>query len=1375
MSKSENKKVITLTSSNWLIWEMTLKTMMKSKKIYKEALEDDEPVNKTTNAWKEWKDKNDQAMELIVLNLSPEQLGQFLGKEKAKEVWNELKSIHVGKIEDRKIDVQVEMKGVSIGVKESVTEYITRGRGIMAKASTLGITISEREAVFHLVRGLGSKFEKIAGVLRAQRSLTLQELQNILHEEEKRLNENKESETAFRARHTQRKPPIECYVCKKKGHYARDCWHNKENQEKKNENNDRGKYSSCYNNNKGKSNRKEKAKMAIADEYALWSTQMKEYGDNDGDIDDFKWYYDSGCSKHMTPKKNWIDNYVDYVTDIYLAEENRSIKSEGKGDIRVQTRLKNGEIRNLCFKDVLYAPKLRNNLMSIKNLVNLGNTVTFDNEQATVRNKDGVVVAEGQADDQMFVLSTFKNENNADPIINEDKSKYETENEQNLTETCFETKESATQENKNDGNEEFQIWHRRLGHLNPLYIKKMAKNELVRGLKIKSADINKMENLCDACCLGKMTDAPHRRIENHRAKQPLDIICMDLVTMPVESIGGSKYLLTIIDVYTRRIFTYFLKNKSETYAKFLDFKARREKETGLKLKIVRTDNGGEFVNKDFEDTFTKEGIKHERTCFYNSASNGIVERANRTVTEIARCMMQDAKLPPKFWAEATSTAAYIHNCTPTNKGEGPTPMELWTGNKPNVKHLRVFGCKVYYYIPKQKRNKLEPRAKKGMFVGYSKNQKAYRIYDLEERKFINQRTVKFFENERQPYDENENENENEINQENQNGNQVEENQNQPNENALNEEQFQIVKKKGRKKGDTKEKILERRRVETQADEARLKGLGVRRSDRNRNKTITYNQDHVAMLSALNVSEDDDEDPLYVPKNYKEAIRSKYANEWIRAMEEEIMSLTKVHGVWKLKLKPKDKKIIRSKWVFAIKLNPDGSVKRRKARLVAMGHNQEKGQDYEESFAPVIKLESIRLLLSIAANRNYKIKTFDVKTAYLYGELSEDVYMQQPEGFEVKNEDGTVYVCNLQKSLYGLPQSGLCWNRKLNEILRKIGMRRMESEPCIYEYKENSKTTIVGTYVDDLIVTGDEETMEKIISKLREHLILTEQESQTESQFLGLKIKQTQETIEINQESYIERTLEKFGMKDCNPAKTPRDTNQDLNNCEDSKNADIDLYQSMIGSLTYLAIATRPDIAYSVSELAQFNHQPKELHLTAIKRIFRYLKGTKTWKLMYQKTREKIEVSTDASWNRTADGKGFSGYITNMGKNIISWKCKKQVFVALSSCESEIMALKEGVKELKWLRNIMAELDLHEQIRIPISVKTDSKSAIEWVQNRKTNQRTKHINRIYYFVREEAEKGNIKIEYQPTEEITADVLTKPLSREKLHHCLKDFLI
>ncbi|UYV77880.1 hypothetical protein LAZ67_15002657 [Cordylochernes scorpioides] len=506
----------------------------------------------------------------------------------------------------------------------------------------------------------------------------------------------------------------------------------------------------------------------------------------------------------------------------------------------------------------------------------------------------------------------------------------------------------------------------------------------------------------------------------------------------------------------------------------------------------------------------------------------------------------------------------------------------------------------------------------------------------------------------------------------------------------------------------------------------------------------------------------------IPKDYEEAITCEDKKHWENAMLEEIQNMYS-HQVWELVPRPVNAKVVKSKWVF--KISKDQENKTYKARLVAMGYNQIPGRDYNESFSPVIKNATLRTILSMAATKDSVIKLFDVKAAYLNGNIENTIFMEQPAGFvQDRNK-----VCKLNKSIYGLPQSGRSWYEKFSQVLHDCGLEKLKSDPCLFKWKNEDKYFYVGIYVDDFITVSDsEDTSNRFINKLRHHLEI--KDVTCKGMFLGIKIIQDKEGISLQQSHYVQQILQKYGMENCKEVPTPGSKEINLDNHIEDDNCEQHTYQEALGMLMFLAVNTRPDIAYITSKLSQYSKQPKQMHWTAIKRVMRYLRGTIDLGVKFERGKTGILKSyTDASWSTTHDGKSYGGYVLKLGEATIDWKSSKQPLVALSTMEAEMIAACESCCQIKWIINLLRELEEWNFMEKPTAIYTDSQSLINWISSPKQSSRCRHINRKYHFLRDCYESRDICLLYKPSQDLEADIFTKDLSRDQMKKHLESLSI
>ena len=519
-----------------------------------------------------------------------------------------------------------------------------------------------------------------------------------------------------------------------------------------------------------------------------------------------------------------------------------------------------------------------------------------------------------------------------------------------------------------------------------------------------------------------------------------------------------------------------------------------------------------------------------------------------------------------------------------------------------------------------------------------------------------------------------------------------------------------------------------------------------------------------------------------------ALNGSESNLWMNSIAEEIKNIL-LKDTFHLVEKPKSKRCISSRFILTNKFDSDGSLLKNKARFVARGFSQKPNEDFGQTYAPVAKSGSIRLLSALAANLNLEIHQFDVTTAYLNGDLDEEIYMECPDNFgkilehiidnEISNSkisqkaSDMLKLLNkgnkvllLKKSLYGLKQAGRCWNVKLNEILTKFGAKQSVADPCVYYIRDDKGLTLMSVYIDDILFMSQNPDM---LEKFKNHLNkdLEVKYSGLAKYCLGINFRQEKGIVTMSQSSYINELLKRFEMSDAKTVNSPMDISVKLKRSENCEN--LFPYRELVGGLMYLAVSTRPDIANTVSKLSQFLTCYDNTHWTAAKRVLRYLKKTINFGLIFRHTNDSLFGFTDSDWGNCPDNrKSYTGYCFILSGSVISYESRKQVTVALSSTESEYMALSDGTKEAIYLKKLLNELCSDGLGKVRIFV--DNIGAIKLAENPVFHKRTKHIDIRHHFVREALRNEQIEICHVPTEEMGADILTKPLPSSKHFKCL-----
>ncbi|TQD95075.1 hypothetical protein C1H46_019343 [Malus baccata] len=638
-----------------------------------------------------------------------------------------------------------------------------------------------------------------------------------------------------------------------------------------------------------------------------------------------------------------------------------------------------------------------------------------------------------------------------------------------------------------------ELWHHRLRHISQKGLQELHKQGLLEVVSSCKLDF------CEYCVLGKQRKVSFASSSaDNRSKEQLSYIHSDVWgPAPTKSNGGARYFVTFMDDFSRKVWVYFMKQKSEVFAKFKEWKTEAENQTGRKIKYLRSDNGGEYTSNEFTDYCNQEGIIRHFTVKKNPQQNGAAERMNRTLMERERSMRFHAGLPDSFWAEAVNHASYLINRSPSTVLGFKSAEGVWSEKPVDYSKLRVFSCSAYAHIPSDERSKLKPKSPHCIFLGFEKGVKGFKLWDFNNRKKVVSRDVVFdettmplnkVESSREKTDDAEIEatkislissDEEEA--------QVEQIEQEAESDGFEEEEEhhhrsparnQVEQETGQIEGTPIHQTSQRVRTPTNNPPSFQRCIALDKPNWNKKKPDRFGFDQNKVNYALNISQGD-------LTTYREAIASDERDSWISAMTEEMESLYK-NFVWELVRKPKDRKLVGCKWVFRKKegLHEQDAV-RFKARLVAKGYSQKEGVDYDEIFSPVVKHTSIRLLLAMAAQHDMEIEQMDVKTAFLHGDLEETIFMAQPEGFVEYGKENLV--CQLRKSLYGLKQSPRQWYKRFDSFMLKINFRRCLYDCCVYYHVfQDGMIILLLLYVDDMLIACQDKSriqdLKKMLSK-----------------------------------------------------------------------------------------------------------------------------------------------------------------------------------------------------------------------------------------------------------------------------------------------------
>ncbi|KAI8124587.1 Retrovirus-related Pol polyprotein from transposon TNT 1-94 [Lucilia cuprina] len=1145
MMSSSTFQIDKLDNSNYDTWCVQMKCILVQSDLW--SIANGTVVKPADKVQSElWQQKNEKALATIILSVKTNQLNYIKNCKSALEAWKKLGDVYRPSGPIRKVTLYKKLLNLRMSETTSMSEYLNSFTEISERLAEVGIEIAEELLVIILLSSLPKDFENFIIAIETRDSLPSLDLLKIklIEEGDRRI---------------QHGDGDEAVVVSQQAFVARSKQHMKNKNNNNSNNNSNGRKVKCY--NCGKRGHLAKNCRGTKQNGDDTREQHRSFAmlaaGNSNTFDKSSWCVDSGATSHMCCQRNLFVNYVETNEKIALACDSY-IEAEGKGDVKIKTQ--DGDI---TLREVLYVPGMVGNFISVGKAVENGCTVRFDDNSAKIVNKMGEIILEAVNKTNLFMFTEYH-------------------------QSFYFVKNFLL------SNDDAIRWHNRYGHLNFKSMCDLINKNAVSGLNIK--DVPRNLN-CTTCMKSKICSQPFPSDQN-RAENLLDLIHTDVCgPMNKPSLSGSRYFVLFIDDHSRYVFVYFMKNKNEVLDKFKMFKLFVEKQLNRSIKCVRSDNGREYVNSQFDKFLEENGIQRQLTVPYTPQQNGISERANRTIVEMARSMILYSAVDEILWAEAVNTAVYIRNRSITKILTDKTPFEIWHGKKPNVAHFRIFGSPVVA-LDKTHTKKFSAKGKDYIFVGYSTTAKAYRLFDVKERKIVDKRDVIFCENVFVPKTTND----------------IME-FTVPHNNTPAEDE-QIIEKTSAGTDEEYESSSEIGFMGFESDSDDEDKQPSTSGARSRGRPKIIRSGNVGrprkVHNMINLAEE-----ITIPINFQDAISCNYSEKWRDAMNCEYTALQE-NDTWHLVELPPGKKAIGCKWVYNVKKNEEGSVTRFKARLVAKGCSQEYGINFKETFSPVLRYSSIRLIFAIAAEKGLYLHHVDISTAYLNSTLDEEVYMKQPDGFQDERYPGQVL--RLKKAIYGLKQSGRSWNTTLDAAIRSMNFKACDSEPCIYTRHENGKYNFIAVYVDDILIACSADAdLHSIKDGIANKFKLVD--NGNVKQFLGMEIKREGDTgkISVGHTQYIEKVLMDYGMENSRPASTPLDPGFQIScNDENCEQIDVKGYQSLIGTLMYLAISTRPDILHSICKLAQRNQNPHVEHEKAAKHVLRYLRTTKHLGLQYSK-------------------------------------------------------------------------------------------------------------------------------------------------------------
>jgi hypothetical protein len=1066
------------------------------------------------------------------------------------------------------------------------------------------------------------------------------------------------------------------------------------------------------------------------------------------------WLPDTGSSHHVAPD---LSSFA--ASEAYHGGDNLHV-GNGKGlpILHIGSTYLSSPTRTFTLNNILHVPDIKQKLLSVQKFCR-DNSVYFEFHDSFFSVKDKsthTILLTGPSNDGLysFKLPSF----------------------QVIPKVAFSASRTSS-----------DIWHQRLGHPHPQLLKSM--------LSIYHLPLNQSCSIsfCEPCSIGKSTKL-HLLNSTFRSSHVLDLLVCDVWgPSPVTSFGGHNYFLLCVDHYSKFMWIFPFKLKSDVFQIFKQFVTMVERQFNTKLKRVQTDWGGEFRN--LSSFFQSLGIIHRLSCPHTSEQNGVVERRHRHVVETGLTLLAQSHVPHRFWNFAFDTAVYLINRMPSRTNSSLSPFQYLFHRPPDYSFLRVFGSQCFPHLRPYNKHKIEFRSSPCVFLGYSPDHHGYRCFDPSTERLYIARHVRFNElcfpfktptptptsTTPDPYSSfYPDPTITDLFHSLPTASATPTTPDQPAPASTHPTTSSDTLPDPPPPPQQPTNTYSRRPkattiptppafetyTQTAANPTITHPPPTPSATRTRPPSLRPNPKTAKPYNASSFSTTTSPDTE--PTSFTIANKSSH---WRQAMADEYSALLR-NGTWTLVPRIPGTNVVDCKWVYKIKRDPKGAIQRYKARLVAKGYRQQPGVDYQDTFSPVVKATTIRLVLSLAITQQWQLRQLDVQNAFLHGTLKETVYLQQPQGFVDPQKPD--HVCLLHKSLYGLKQAPRAWFTHLSTTLRQLGFVGSQTDPSLFIYSSKGTLLYMLVYVDDIVLTGNSPpAIDAVIQHLSRSYPV--QDMGRLSYFLGLEIVPNGADILLSQQKYILELLQKAGLSDAKPVSSPITTSANLALGDSPPFEHPVKYRQVVGALQY-ATLTRPDITYAVNKVCQFMQSPTENHWSAVKRILRYLKGTVSHGLLIQQhSPQVLHAYADSSFNHLSafsdadwagdpdDRRSTGGYAIYLGSNLVSWSARKQKTVSRSSTESEYKALADAVTELTWLQSILREL--HVPIRSSPTLWCDNLGATYLSANPVFHARTKHVEVDFHVVRERVARGQLSVQFITTDDQIADVFTKPLPTQR----------
>jgi hypothetical protein len=1357
--------------SNFASWKRLTRRALRLRKLWTVVDGSSPKPAAGSTTLDDWLDKDEEVLGQIEFTLKPGPLNTISRTTTAKDAWDKLCDRFEGKGKLRVVHLLNEVFHTAFTDSEPFEGQLNLFLNNISLINQIkGQDVFDDElTAIAMINALPDSLETLRTVISSSPTITTDNVTNrILSDERRRIVSSGVGATAFFAKAARKAKKGDkgksddakkhCTHCNIKGHDVTECRKLKREQEEA---------KTADSSAKAKTS-KASAKIAVADDdpdesgsdsSVVRLLKVSHTPSTQGDLQD-KWVIDSGASRTMSSNRSWFTHFTPLAAPIeIILGDNSSIQGTGVG--RISVCMQAGEKWHCAtLGSVLYVPNLHGNLLSVSHLTHCGAKVRFTKKNGCqIYDQQGVIVCEGKHCENLFFMSIHVVSPDSARIAIVHLDAFPSEGEE------IAPRDLALAVHSTMSRADTDLWHRRLGHLDKDTVLKMVSKGMVLGMEITGESTHTAP--CRPCLKGKQTHTEIGKSTETRANTALGRVFSDVCGKTSTCLHkGYKYFATFVDDMSRKVYVAGLRRKSDVAQHLKSFVAQTELETGQRLRVLRSDGGGEYTGDAVAKYLEDRGIKHEVTTPDTPQHNGVAECMNRTLLDKVRAMLHGADLPKSYWYDALTYAAFLHNVSPTRSLEDMTPEEAWSGNKPNVSGVCVFGCRVFVHIPDAQRGKLAAKSLVSTFLGFARNRKAYRLVHRPMQRFLESCDVVFDEGEAPT----------QVILEHNVAQNVA--QNLPSSNNLTPAATTAAASASipipipsiviTPPTETTNLLLA---PQSDAEHAEHTPIPNARPKRITCAPIRDNDERYA-VSSYGLRKRPDKhahvakaDETSDPRSYAEAMAHPDAAEWEIVCDAEKRAFEHME-VYKVVPRPKGRKVVGSRWVFCIKRGPDSAILKYKACVVAQGFTQIEGVDYDETFTPVAKHTSLCIILALTAEHNLEVHQMDVKSAYLNGELKEEIYMEPPPGFDTP--EGMVF--RLVKAVYGTKQGGRVWYEDIRATLEAMGYHHTEADHAVFIRTIDGIPSILALYVDNITMASkDIGSIERDKEELKRHYQMTDLGEI--SWILGICITRDRKAgwVALSQEKYIREVLERFGKADTRPISTPALANERLTKLN-SPEIETKPYQSAVGALMYPMLGTHPDIAYAMAALGRHAANPGTEHQHALDRAFKYLRATSDWELVFQRGMHKgstLNGYVDADWaSDVNDCKSTSGFVFMLAGGAVCWSSKKQASVALSSTEAEYIAAAHATKEVVWLRRLLNELG--QAPRDPTLLHVDNQSAIAIVQNPEFHDRTKHIDVRYHFLRQKVDSRDILLTYLPTEDQIADALTKGLTCAKHEH-------